>query len=87
MTPLRTRMIEDLQLKVYSDNNQSLYVNAVRQLCEHYEKPPGKITEEELRDYFPYGKNVKKWTRSTGTVARCGIHGQRTFWKPASTCV
>ena len=73
MTPLRNRMIEDLQLRGYSDSTQSLYVNAVRQLCEHYDKSPGSITEEELRDYFLFGKNVKKWSRSTSTVALCGI--------------
>jgi len=73
MTPLRHRMIEDLQLKGYSDSTQTLYVNAVRQLCEHFDKSPGKITEENLRDYFLYGKNIKKWSRSTSTVALCGI--------------
>jgi len=73
MTPLRHRMIEDLQLRGYSDSTQTLYVNAVRQLCEHFGKTPGKITEENLRDYFLYGKNVKKWSRSTSTVALCGI--------------
>ena len=73
MTPLRQRMIEDLQLKGYSDSTQHLYVSAVRQLCEHFDKSPGKITEEDLRDYFLYGKNVRKWKRSTSTVALCGI--------------
>ena len=73
MTPLRNRMIEDLQLRGYSNSTQTLYVDAVRQLCEHYDKSPGKITEEELRDYFLYGKNVKKWARSTSTIALCGI--------------
>lgn len=73
MTPLRQRMIEDLQLKGLSDSTQELYVRAVCQLCEHFHKPPGQITEEDLRDYFLYGKNVKKWSRSTATVALCGI--------------
>lgn len=73
MTPLRQRMIEDLQLKGYSDSTQKLYVSAVRQLCEHFGKSPGRISEEDLRDYFLYGKNVRKWSRSTSTVALCGI--------------
>lgn len=73
MTPLRERMIEDLQLKGYSGSTQTLYVTAVRQLCEHFSKTPGKITEEDLRAYFLHGKNVKKWSRSTSTVALCGI--------------
>ena len=73
MTPLRKRMIEDLQLRGYSKSTQTLYVTAVRKLCEHFGKSPGKITEDNLRDYFIYGKNVKKWSRSTSTVALCGI--------------
>lgn len=73
MTHLRQRMIDDLQLRGYSDSTQTLYVNAVRQLCDHFGKTPGKITEENLRDYFLYGKNVKEWSRSTSTVALCGI--------------
>jgi site-specific recombinase XerD len=73
MKPLRERMMEDLQLKGYSESTQKLYVSAVRQLCEHFNKTPGNITEEDLRDYFLYGKNVKKWSRSTSTVALCGI--------------
>jgi integrase/recombinase XerD len=73
MTPLRQRMIEDLKLRGYSDSTQTLYVDAVRHLCEHFAKSPGKITEENLRDYFLYGTNVKKWSRSTSTVALCGI--------------
>jgi integrase len=66
-------MIEDLKLRGYSDSTQTLYVDAVRHLCEHFAKTPGKITEENLRDYFLYGTNVKKWSRSTSTVALCGI--------------
>lgn len=73
MTPLRQRMIEDLKLRGYSKSTQTLYVTAVRQLCEHFGKSPGKITEEDLRDYFIYGKNIKKWSRSTSTVSLCGI--------------
>ncbi len=73
MTPLRQRMIEDLQLKGYRPSTQDHYIRAVRKLCEHFNKSPGKITEDDLRDYFLYCKNVKKWSRSTSTVALCGI--------------
>jgi len=73
MTPLRHRMIEDLQLRGYSESTQKVYVDSVRQLCEHYDKTPGRVTEEDLRQYFLYGKNEKKWSRSTSTIALCGI--------------
>ena len=73
MTPLRQRMIEDLQLRGMGERTQQMYIRAVRQLAEHFNKSPDKITEEELRDYFLYTKNVKKWSGSTSTIAICGI--------------
>jgi len=62
-TELRRRMIEDLQLAGMSERTQEMYIRAVRQLAEHYHKPPDQITEEELRQYFLHIKNVKKWSR------------------------
>src|SRR5207247_2892090 len=73
MTPLRQRMIEDLQLRGLSERTQEMYVRAVRQLAEHYHKSPERITEEELRGYFLYVKNVKHYSRSASTIALCGI--------------
>jgi integrase/recombinase XerD len=73
VTPLRQRMIEDLQLRGMSERTQEMYVRAVRQLAEHYHKSPERITEEELRDYFLYLKNVKHYSRSATTIALCGI--------------
>jgi site-specific recombinase XerD len=73
MTKLRERMLQDLQLRGYADRTQKMYVRAVRKLAEHFSKPPDQITEEELRDYFLYVKNVKKWSRTASTIALCGI--------------
>lgn len=73
MTHLRQRMIEDLQLRGLSKRTQVVYVRAVRQLAEHYGKSPDQISEEELRQYFLYLKNVKQASRSTITVALCAI--------------
>lgn len=73
MTELRKRMIECLQLRGLSERTQEAYVRAVRQLSEHYHKSPELITEEELRQYFLFIKNVKHYSRSTSTIAICGI--------------
>jgi Phage integrase, N-terminal SAM-like domain len=73
MTQLRQRLIEDLQLKGMSERTQEMYVRAVRQLAEHYHKPPDQISDEELRQYFLYVKNVKHWSRSGTTIALCGL--------------
>ena len=45
----------------------------MRQLAEHYHQSPDLISEEELRQYFLYLKNVKHYSRSTATIAICGI--------------
>jgi site-specific recombinase XerD len=42
-------------------------------LAKHYQKSPDLITEEELREYFLYLKNVRKYKRSSSTIALCGI--------------
>jgi site-specific recombinase XerD len=73
MTPLRQRMIEDLQLRGLSERTQERYVRAVRQLADQYHKSPDRITEEELRDYFLDLKNVKHYSRSASTIALCGL--------------
>ena len=73
MTKLRKHMIEDLQLRGMSDRTQEMYVRSVRQLAKHYNKSPEQITEEELRKYFLYNKNIRKWSRTASTIAICGI--------------
>ncbi|MGH9957568.1 MAG: site-specific integrase [Pyrinomonadaceae bacterium] len=73
MTELRKRMIECLQLRGLSERTQEAYVRAVRQPAEHYHKSPDQISEEELRQYFLFLKNVKHYSRNTMTIAICGI--------------
>jgi integrase/recombinase XerD len=73
MTPLRQRMIEDMQLRGLSKTTQQSYVGAVKRLAKHYGKSPEQITEEELRQYFLYLKNDKCIANSTYMTNLCGI--------------
>jgi len=73
MTTLRQKMIEDMQLHSFAERTQDSYLRTVRQLAAYFNKPPDRINEEELRQYFLYLKNVKKASRSTITLALCGI--------------
>jgi len=78
-------MIEDLQLRGLSEKTQEAYVRAVKQLAAHYGKPPNRISEEELRQYFLYLRNDKQASPSTFTIALCGIkffyeHTLRREW-------
>lgn len=85
MTPLRQKMVEDMQLRGLSEKTQEAYVGAVRQLAEHYGKSPQHIGDEELRQYFLRLTNVKQLTPSTIRVALYGIkflfqHTLRKEW-------
>ena len=73
MTPLRQRMLEDMQLRGLSARTQECYVAAVRQLAEHYQVSPASLTDEQLRQYFLYLTNEKKVARTTATIALCAI--------------
>lgn len=73
MTQIIQRFSEDLQLHGMSKRTQEAYLRAVRKLAEHYHKSPDQITNEEIRQYFLYLKNVKKHARNTTTIALCGI--------------
>jgi len=68
-----TRNLQDLQLRGMSPSTQDNYVRAVRKISEHYDKLPDQITEDEIREYFLYLKNVKKYGRSASTLAMCGL--------------
>jgi len=73
MTDLFKRFSEDLQLKGLSPKTIKMYTRSVRQLTNHYHKSPEKISDEELRKYFLYNKNERKWSRVASTISLCGI--------------
>jgi site-specific recombinase XerD len=73
MTDLREHMIEDLQLHGFAEKTQEAYLRSVRQLSAYCNKPPDRISEDELRGYFLYLKNEKGVSQSTCRVALSGI--------------
>lgn len=87
MTPLRQRMIQDMQLRGFSARTQECYVAAVRQLAEHHHTSPDQLSEEDLRQYFLYLANQKKVARATATIALCGIKFfyEHTLQRPWTT--
>lgn len=79
MTPLRQRMIEDMQLRGLSPNTQRAYIQVVRDLALHYKQSPDKLTEEQIREYFIYLTTESQLSRSSCTVALCGIRFLYTY--------
>jgi len=71
MSPLRQRMVEDMQLRGLSARTQEAYARAVWQLGQHYHRSPAQLSDEDLRHYFVYLTNQKKLARPTGTIAIC----------------
>lgn len=49
---MRQRMIEEMQLRRFSDRTIESYVRSVGQLAGWCWKAPHEVTDEELRDYF-----------------------------------
>ena len=73
MTPLRQRMMQDLQLRGYSGRTVEAYVGAVAQLATFYHASPDRLCEEQVRQYLVHLCTVKKVARGTHTIALCGI--------------
>ena len=71
--PIRQRMIEEMQLRRFSERTIESYIRAVGQLAGFCWKNPQDITAEEVREYFLYLRNQKRLARATTTIALCGI--------------
>ena len=51
MTPLRRRMIEDMQVRNLSPVTQRCYVHAVARFARHFDRSPDRLGLAEIRAY------------------------------------
>ena len=65
MTPLRERMIRELELHRKSPLTVNAYVKAVAQLAQHYGRSPDVISVEDVRNFLHYLITQKKVAFST----------------------
>jgi len=79
MSNLRERMLHDMQLHGYANLTQEVYLWSVKKLQQHYKLSPDKISEDQLRDYFIYRKNISKWAPGTMRIAYAAIKFFYTF--------
>ena len=75
MTPLRTRMIRELELQRMAAGTVSSYVKSVEELARYYGRSPEKISREEVRSYLHYLITKKK----LGFMVRGGLKKQSSF--------
>src|SRR5215469_11671663 len=66
MTPLRQRMLEDMQVRNLAVNTQTSYVQQVSLFARHFNKSPELLGPEDIRSYQVYLTNEKKL--ATGTI-------------------
>lgn len=65
MTPLRKRMIRELELRRKAPCTVSSYVKAVEELARYYRRSPDRISTEQVRDYMHFLVAGKKLSYSS----------------------
>lgn len=78
MTPLRQRMIEDMQIRNFSPETIKGYVYYVSQFAKHFNQSPDLLGVEEIRQYQVYLLRERKLSSSTLNLALSAL---RFFYK------
>jgi integrase/recombinase XerD len=73
MTPLRRRMLEDMQIRNFSRNTQDTYLLQVGLFARHFSKSPEVLGPEEIRTYQVYLTNEKKLSPGSVLIATAAL--------------
>jgi integrase/recombinase XerD len=73
MTPLRQRMIEDMQIRNLSPHTQDSYLQQVSQFARHFGKSPLELRPDDIRIYQVYLTNDRKLAPSSILIAVSAI--------------
>ncbi len=78
MTPLRQRMIEDMQIRNFSPETIKGYVFHVAQFAKHFNQSPDLLGVDEIRQYQVYLLRERKVAASTLNLVLSAL---RFFYK------
>ena len=73
MTPLRQRMIREMELRQFSKRTIESYVAAVLGLAGHYHRSPERLKLEEVRSYLHHLLVVRKLAQGTCNLRAAAI--------------
>jgi integrase/recombinase XerD len=73
MTPLRQRMIEDMQVRNLAPHTQATYILHVSLFARHFRKSPELLGPDEIRDYQLYLTNQRKLAPSSIVVTTAAL--------------
>jgi integrase/recombinase XerD len=73
MTRLRKRMMEELQLRNYSEDTIYSYIGAVARFARHFGRPPSQLGAEHVKQFLLFLKNEKKVVWQTVQANRAAL--------------
>jgi integrase/recombinase XerD len=73
MTPLRQRMLEDMQVRNLSANTQRAYIENVARFARHCGRSPAAVGPEEIRAYQIYLIRERHLAPSSLEIAVCAL--------------
>jgi site-specific recombinase XerD len=73
VSPLRQRMIRDMELAGYTKSTQKIYIGAVVKLQNHYGIRPDKLTEKQVQQFIFWLRDEQKVAKGTFQTNWAGI--------------
>jgi integrase/recombinase XerD len=73
MTPLRQRMLEDMQVRNLSPHTQRAYIENVARFARHFGRSPADLGPDEIRTYQVYLTCERKLAPSSLEIAVCAL--------------
>ena len=73
MTPLRQRVLEELQIRHYSPNTVRAYIRSIAEFAKHFGKSPDLLGAEQIREYQLYLIKEKRVSLSSYIQAVCSL--------------
>jgi len=73
VTPLRQRMLEDLQIRRYSPTTIRIYLRAIAEFAQHFGKAPDRLRAQHIRQYQLFLIKEKKVSRPTFIQMVCAL--------------
>ena len=74
MTPLRQRMIREMQLQRFTPRTIESYVSAVLDLARFYQRSPDQLNREEVRSYLHHLLVNRKLAQGTCNLRAAAIN-------------
>jgi integrase/recombinase XerD len=73
MTPLRQRMLEEMQIRNFSENTRKCYLQQVSLFARHFRRSPDGLGPANIRDYQLYLTNEKKLAPGSILIATSAL--------------